>query len=403
MIQTLFKNSVIGIMQYDIVVSSLNRESIIVSTYGIYNKNKTTISEKCDNKKVAKRVESMVTSLRKKGYKTPEELGINLKNFNWKELEILLGKYMTDIDNFFKPNKCKPFDESKFDHTIGQPKINGNRATISWGIIPDGLFSEEGVIIKSHEGEVLDIKHVKDVFEVIFKKCPKDIVFDGELYKHREFVTTISGACKNKYNPIHKYLQFHCFDLSIPDLTQIDRLRLKHQYLTVIDPRMFKQVSIGDIEYIADVHNKLFVIDVCDYQIESVEDAIKYTDKCIELDYEGCVIRKPLSEYQFGKRTYDLMKLKKAKLGEFKVVDIVPFGYDNTDNDVGKGVKFVLQNDINDLTFTSIPEGDANSKYKMYLNRDSYIGKTVTVKYRERTKNSLPFHTNVITTHITSN
>ena len=72
--QILFKNTAVGVMQYDVVVSSTNRESIIVCTYGIYNKNKTTISEKVDNKKLSKKVESIIISLRKKGYKTIEEL-----------------------------------------------------------------------------------------------------------------------------------------------------------------------------------------------------------------------------------------------------------------------------------------------------------------------------------------
>lgn len=394
--QILFKNTAVGVMQYDVVVSSTNRESIIVCTYGIYNKNKTTISEKVDNKKLSKKVESIIISLRKKGYKTLEELNLAPSKLNYKEIELLLGNYQTDIDNFYKPNKCKPYESDKFDHPIAQPKINGNRCTISWGIIPDGLFSMEGVIMKSHEGDIIHISHIENIFTRIFGNCSKNIVFDGEIYKHDEFVTTISGACRNKYNAIHKNLQFHCFDLSIPDLDQIERLKLKHKSLNVIDERMFKQTSIQDINYISDERNKIFVVDVCDSYIESPEEAIKYADKCIDFGYEGAVIRKAKSEYQFGKRTYDLMKIKKAKYGKFKVLDVIPFGYENTENNVGKGVTFILQNDLNNLTFTSNLEGNAKFKYNIYLNKDKYIGTLANIKYRERTKNGLPFHTNVI-------
>ena len=43
--------------------------------------------------------------------------------------------------------------------------------------------------------------------------------------------TTISGAARNPKNPLHKYLQFVNFDLSIPDVSNRDRYHLRRDIL----------------------------------------------------------------------------------------------------------------------------------------------------------------------------
>lgn len=53
------------------------------------------------------------------------------------------------------------------------------------------------------------------------------MVFDGEIYIRGEKVTTIGGAARNPKNIYHEKLQFVNFDLSIPDLTNRERDKLR--------------------------------------------------------------------------------------------------------------------------------------------------------------------------------
>lgn len=59
----------------------------------------------------------------------------------------------------------------------------------------------------------------------------RNITFDGELYIKDQKNTTIGGAARNSKNPLHKYLQFVNFDLSIPDVSNRDRYHLRRDIL----------------------------------------------------------------------------------------------------------------------------------------------------------------------------
>ena len=89
------------------------------------------------------------------------------------------------------------------------------------------------------------------------------------------------------------------------------------------------------------------------------------------------------------------MKFKTYIDSEFKIVDIIP-----QKADPNKG-EFILQNDINSETFESMPSGKEfgthDAQEELLLNKQDYIGKYATVRYRERSGVKLvPFHQNVI-------
>lgn len=389
----LFKKCALGIYEFEIILSKQPKGYLINCVHGVHNAKKVSYFLEGDIKKY----ESLIKEKRKKGYRTLEEIGCDSLEINYAEIDYKLGDYAVDADNYFKPMKCKPFVTNKFDYSHGvkgQPKINGNRGTVRWGTKSDGLFSTEGVILKSHDGIVLNIAHIEKAFEKIFNKNLKHIVFDGEFYYKDTPVTTISGACKNPNNHIHPKLQFHCFDLAIPDVIQGLRLDLKHS--------IFRKCSIFDfinIQKHPSEHKSLtgIVIDVCDQDIFSDDDASNYREMCINYGYEGAVIRDLSVEYKFGMRPMTMMKLKKPKYGQFEVVDITLFGFDGNDTKIGKGCKFVLRNDVNDLLFEIIPEGKLEQKLKYYDNRKDWIGSMVNVRYFERSsKGQFPFHANIV-------
>jgi ATP-dependent DNA ligase len=227
----------------------------------------------------------------------------------------------------------------------------------------------------------------------VFEHCDKNIVFDGELYARNEPVTTISGACRNDKNPVNKKLQYHCFDLAIPDVDQHNRLALRDKILSAF---AYKQKS--PFEHNNGTLDYPVIVNVLSVKIQSDAESTLFRDDCIDAGYEGCVTRNGLAEYKFGSRPKTIMKWKKAKYGSFEVIDIIKFGFDNTDNNnhVGKGVLFVLKNDINPLTFESRPIGDLDQQMEMIAYKSKIIGTKVTVRYFERTEDGKPFHTNVI-------
>jgi hypothetical protein len=386
--EVLYKRTAIGVYSFETVAHATLEGGVIKTYYGLVNGRKITNTLKGDLKKFT----ALVKKKRQEGYRSLSDVGA----ISVDEMDRLLPIYSSDAGNDYKPMKCQPFVSNKFDYSIdayGQPKINGNRATIRYAMSKEGLFSREKVIIKSHDGIVLNIKHIEYVFESVFKYCPKDTVFDGEIYYYGQPVTSISGAAKNPKNPIHKDLTYHCFDLAIPDIDQSTRLSMKHKYLKKIEfPGTCEiQKYIGQHAALA----KVTIVDVIDVPIRDDEEASALRDICLEAGYEGCVIRNPDANYRFGSRPKTMMKLKKPKYGYFEVLDIVMYGNTN-DNNVGVGCKFILRNDINSSVFESNPIGNTDERIAYYDNRKNYIGIKVMVKYFERTINGIPFHSNVI-------
>ena len=66
----------------------------------------------------------------------------------------------------------------------------------------------------------------------------------------------------------------------------------------------------------------------------------------------------------------------------------------NPEQGVGFSVVLMCKNDINDLTFESTVVGTVEERKAIIDNPP--IGKMVTIKFYERTKNGIPFHSNVI-------
>lgn len=315
---------------------------------------------------------------------------------------------LTDINGLPKPMKAVPkkfkkdSEELKFNFpAMSQDKINGVRmnARLVPNLKQDVFDTREDVVkITSHNGIVYNIKHLEKVLYPLFielmDKGYYDFVLDGEVYIPYANVTTIGGAARNPDNPRHKELQIVLYDLAVSGIVQEDRINILY-----------------DLNL--DVHsnsNTAPTVFMChtEYTYDT-EQAFKQLEVSLARDYEGLILRDLQAEYQFGRRRGNMMKLKKFEDAEFEVIDIVEYGNrprfasDNSimsDHDVktaiGYGCKFILKNNINNLTFESDAMGTAFERSKYVDNKSNIIGKMVTVKFYERTKNGLPFHTNVI-------
>ena len=106
-----------------------------------------------------------------------------------------------------------------------------------------------------------------------------------------------------------------------------------------------------------------------------------------QLGYEGSIFRNSKAKYQFGKRSNDMLKLKKYEDGEFKIIDVLL-----SDKQQPEYCVLLCVNDISSGTFKVAMEMNNERRAEIYNNKQDYIGKMATIKYYERTKNKLPFH-----------
>lgn len=341
---------------------------------------------------------------KKQGYKSIEDLGISKINDNcflydnvhyqYDMLEDCIDKVLpkdrTDENGNCKPMKAQPYYKVttaggiktktniptiKFP-CFGQPKLNGFRVMARWETVREGegIFATdvEKVTFTSKEGLRYDIlEHIEQQFtkDMFFIKGNTEeetvqIVFDGEMYIHGEILSEIASAVR-KRNPKTPLLEFHIFDLAVENLTQRTRLSTL-MLLGSISPK-------NNIKFVP-------------YRtIENNEEAQLFTDACIEQGYEGAIFRDMKATYQFGKRPQTMTKLKRSEDKEFQIVDVV-----GGDNAPDLGVFVCLAE--NGMTFKVTPEGDHDKKKEFLINRNNYIGKMLTVRFFERTKDDLPFH-----------
>lgn len=376
-------------------------------------------SKKTDKEQAEFELASVYEKHKKKGYKSLTDLGLNpLDYLNdivplWNEIEKRLPKYNTDANNCIKPMKCQKFAIGKFYYpAIIQPKINGVRAVVLLEeFTPTDLFSTEGfvrddkhyhAVIKTKEGLVYNIWHIEQLFNHLYQAFPEyaNVAFDGEIYIRGEKVTSIGGAARNSRNPLHKKLQFVNFDLSVPDLSNADRDELRFKIWrdytakftssahNVMAGRIWENLSIEGHS----MWDGFTLIVLNSNKCWDDNQALFYMQKAIEHGFEGAVIRDEAAEYKFGSRPSTMMKLKKFEDAEFECIGINHAG--NPEDGIGFAVMLILKNDINDYNFTCTLTGTIQERLDILNNPP--IGKQVTVKFYERTKNGIPFHANVI-------
>lgn len=243
---------------------------------------------------------------------------------------------------------------------MGQPKINGVRATIR---LVDNI-----PVIKSKEGLIYNIPHVQDFLTINNDIFDDDIVLDGELYIHGEPLQNIGSAVK-KHNLNTSRIVFVLFDVAVAGYNQAERWQYMKQH---IKPKLEQHINCP-VQLI-----KATLID-------SDERAQKYTDYCIEQGYEGIILREPQADYKFGGRPKTMTKLKRLISEEFIIKDVIPQKKDPT-----KGNFVCVTKD--GQRFDVTPKGDDGYKMQVLAEKHKFIGKPLTCDFYEYTAKGLPFH-----------
>jgi DNA ligase-1 len=100
--------------------------------------------------------------------------------------------------------------------------------------------------------------------------------------------------------------------------------------------------------------------------------------------YEGTMIRDADMKYEIGKRSYSLLKLKDFVDAEYRIVNVV----DGDGSDVGLAI-FELETDSGER-FNCRPEGSQENRADLFKNRRELVGKYLTVRYQELSKDGIP-------------
>ena len=234
-----------------------------------------------------------------------------------------------------------------------QPKLDGIRAIA----VKNNLYSRNGLLFPT-------LEHIKS------ELLKSNLILDGELYtddiNFEKIVGLVRKSTKTKEEEnLSLKIYYNVFDIVDKTLTFKERYSILKNF---IEKNSFKYI-------------KLVKTEVCNKK----EEIDNFLNKYIKEGYEGLIIRNIKGKYEEGLRSSNLIKLKKFKDEEFKIVDY-------TCPKIGKEVGCVIWicSTKEGKIFNVRPEGGYPERKKLYRNGKKYIGKMLTVKYQEMTNDNIP-------------
>lgn len=374
---------------------------IIEVEYGIVGKASRFEAYKVTQKNATAELESRYRDKRKTGYMSIEDIkddgDISRSpvedgdiNSLYQYLAAYLPKYRTNENNGgLLPMLAKSYTGKVWDKVpvmIGQYKINGLRCFISAEYNNGDMFKPIKLRFQSREG--IYWSTLSNLEEYLLTVLPEDLItamieeqwsLDGEIYLPGYTVNQINHFVKDANCVENKALQFWCYDLAVPEMSQSNRLVLIDKYL---DNRI---TNFHD--YKEHLNNDKRLIRLPSIFITNDNEALKYRDEFIGLGFEGLILRNPSADYQYGRRRVGYMeKFKSATDGKFLIVDI----YKEPKRDLPI---ILCQNDVNTAKFET--RLSATHEYQQMILRDKhlYIGKYLFVEFGERSGvEKVPMH-----------
>lgn len=228
-----------------------------------------------------------------------------------------------------------------------QPKLNGMR------MLFDGLDGWS----RGNKQVIPDvIKHL--AFDTA------GYILDGELMLPGNQLLQESMKAIKKYRPeLSAKLIYHVYDVVDSDLPYDARFQL-----------------IQDICRNAPENIKI----VNTYLVHNENQVMQYHKEFVSEGFEGTMVRDPVAPYEVGKRSYSLLKLKDFVDAEYRIVDVV----DGDGSDTGLAI-FELETDSG-ARFNCRPEGSQENRAELYKNRKKLVGKFLTVRYFELSRDGIP-------------
>ena len=229
-----------------------------------------------------------------------------------------------------------------------------------------------------------------------FKKYP-DAILDGELYNHdlkNDFNKIVSLVKKTKptaadLEESKKIVEYHCFDSYYPSEPELNYVQRKVRVGEIVSDIRGTDVLFNET-YVSCEEVKIvglfFIQQKANNEygwwlnvVQTEEKVDEYLENQLKLGYEGIMLKKYDVPYFFG-RSFDMLKYKRFKDSEFKIVNVE----DGKGNKKGKATAVICVDD-NGNEFKAGVTGTEEFAAEMFTNKESFIGKIATIKYQELT------------------
>lgn len=249
--------------------------------------------------------------------------------------------------------KCKKKEQMYPSYT--SPKLDGVRSIAS--------IKDSEVNLMSRGGKSYPVApHLDEQINQLFEACESSgegLKFDGELYIHGQFLQEIV-SCVKKSNVMTVDLEYWIFDIPSDkpfserneDLKNLEEL----------------------VERLGLTHIKVVVSKVATTEGH----AYRLLQEYIGEGYEGLMLRKENSMYEWNHRSKDLMKWKEFQEAEFKVIGV-------EEDILGEGV-FLMQ--LGEGYFKAKPRGC--HAVRSINNSNVYLDKWVTVRFQQYSMLGVP-------------
>lgn len=245
-----------------------------------------------------------------------------------------------------------------------QPKIDGIRAL--------ARLNEEGNVelVSRQDNRFLTVPHIEEALMPFFHDpmvYRKNIVLDGELYTHSlkdDFPRICSYIKKKHVTP---------YDLVLSSTVEYWIFDYYHRPLT---PTPYSQRKFALRNWFSTYPLEKPLREVRTVQVRSGEECSTLANLFIEQGFEGAMIRLDLP-YEFG-RSKGLMKLKPFKDVAMTVVDVLE----------GAGKCSGMAGTLRCITpwgkeVNVTPGGFFDFRKEMWIEREKWIGREVSVKYQK--------------------
>lgn len=249
---------------------------------------------------------------------------------------------------FHKPMLATRWDKVKdvdYENSTFQYKFDGHRCLITNDGGEKIAYSRNGKIIHSIDQILKDMD------------IPEGITIDGELYIHDVKLQKIASLVR-RVQPESVNLKFHCYDAIMKENFQ-ERLKF------------INTLKLGENANI--VNSIPFTL--------SVKNMLK---ESIGLGYEGLIVRPNTGfNYEDGKRSKGLIKVKQFFDDEFMIIDVNP-------SKDGWGILTCITQ--GGKSFTVSAPGTIQHKRNALVDKQILIGRYVKIEYAMLTEDVIPFH-----------
>lgn len=259
------------------------------------------------------------------------------------------------------PMLAKDFEKNKTAITYPvyvQPKLDGFRCLAA---------KEDGVVtLYSRSGDIFDLPHIARELDCLLEGS----VIDGELYCHGVPFQKVASWIKKQHIETAR-ISYNVYDIAEMggrrDFPMTERVML----LQTMELAYSGTVTVVHTD-VARNRNEVY-----DYQ-----------RLYVERGYEGAIVRIPTGKYQYGYRSYGLLKVKTFTDEEFKIVGGQP--------GVGRMKDcciFVCALDPakpSGRTFNVVPRGTEAERQAYLRNLPQLKGKMLKVKFFGRSEDGIP-------------